>query len=112
MGGAPYLGGGKPYFNRLLKNAHLLCCAAPLVIQRTYKYASFLGSCAPCICTFLNSLMKSVFFNNLLKIEDEKMKKGFEGSRIQVFRQRRTFSKEEGTIKFPPLAGGNTREGA
>jgi len=32
-------------------------------------YASFLGSCAPCIYTFLNNLMKSVFFNTFFRGE-------------------------------------------
>jgi Arc/MetJ family transcription regulator len=32
-------------------------------------YASFLDFCAPCIWTFLNSLSKIKFFNNLLRGE-------------------------------------------
>ncbi|HVO65364.1 MAG TPA: protoheme IX farnesyltransferase [Syntrophales bacterium] len=46
---------------RLLKNAHLRRCAAPFVVQRTSGYASRLMSCAPCIWTFLNSLIRSYF---------------------------------------------------
>ena len=48
----------------LLKNAHLLRYAASLVNRRTQKYASFLGFCAPCIWTFLNSLPKIEFCNS------------------------------------------------
>ena len=51
---------------RLLKNARLLRCAASLVNRHTLVYASFLGFCAPCIRTFLNSLFKMAFFNKLL----------------------------------------------
>ncbi|MDQ5986086.1 MAG: hypothetical protein CSYNP_01804 [Syntrophus sp. SKADARSKE-3] len=36
-------------FIRLLKNVHLLRCAARLAIRRTSVYASFLVFCAPCI---------------------------------------------------------------
>ncbi|MDQ5985467.1 MAG: hypothetical protein CSYNP_01177 [Syntrophus sp. SKADARSKE-3] len=52
--------------SRLLKNAHLLRCAAIFVNRRTSMYASFLSFCAPCIWAFLNSLPKIEFFNNLL----------------------------------------------
>ena len=51
------------YATGLLKNAHLLRCAAILVNRRTQKYASFLGFCAPYIWTFLNSPLKIGFFN-------------------------------------------------
>ncbi len=46
--------------NRLLKNARLLRCAASLVVAAyAQKYASLLGFCAPCMQTFLNSLVKN-----------------------------------------------------
>jgi hypothetical protein len=47
---------------RLLKNARLLRCAACLVNRHTLVYASFLGSCAPCIRAFLNSLLKALTY--------------------------------------------------
>ncbi len=56
-----------PTFNRLLKNAHLLRCAASLVNRHTSMYASFLSFCAPYIWTFLNSLFKIEFFNKQLR---------------------------------------------
>ncbi|MDQ5986793.1 MAG: hypothetical protein CSYNP_02526 [Syntrophus sp. SKADARSKE-3] len=60
--------------NRLLKNIHLLRCAASFpgfrrgrLHRRTPMYDSFLSFCAPCIWTFLNSLIKIEFLNNLIK---------------------------------------------
>jgi hypothetical protein len=46
--------------HRGLKNTRLPRYAASLVNRRTSMYASFLVSCAPCIRTFLNSLLQVV----------------------------------------------------
>jgi hypothetical protein len=47
------LSNGSPYgigaISRLLKNAHLLRCAAYLIAQRISLYASLFGFCALCI---------------------------------------------------------------
>lgn len=51
----------------LLKKAHMLCCAASLVIAAyAQKYASLLGLCAPRLWTFLNSPVKKTSLSKSL----------------------------------------------
>jgi len=49
---------------RLLKNAHLLRCAANLIARRISIYASRFGFFTPCIWPFLNSLSYPVVFQH------------------------------------------------
>jgi hypothetical protein len=61
--------------NRLLKNTHLLRCAHPSSLQRTFKYASFLMiSCALQLNVF-DQPLKITFSNNLLNHRSDSWKR-------------------------------------
>ena len=55
-----------PLFNRLLKNAQLLCCAHHSSLQRTKKYASFLMISRALHLAIFEQPAKKYFFNDLL----------------------------------------------
>jgi hypothetical protein len=54
------------YFNRLFKNAHLLCCAHPSSLQRTETYASFLRISRAVHLEVFEPPGINYFFSNLL----------------------------------------------